>query len=190
MDLYPFKAGPIEPICLDGNIVGLWMTTTFYFRRVIYHEPIVISDPLINNFGILAAGGNVGGVQMNLLEMPKEEFGQFRCFVIDDVELTLRQPAATARKGTKNFTSRVTRFSDLRDECHHQTEFYVWENNFAFFDCLNPRGYGITQSQAAFYGFRYRVEEVKDANNQPLYSWPAKPPPTWTRVPASALAGG
>lgn len=189
MDLYPFKAGPIEAVCLPGNIVGLWMTTHYRFRQVIYLEPITASDPLIVDLGALGAGANVGNQQLNLLEMPDNEFGQFRSYVIDDVAVTLRQPSATTRKGTKNVTSRVTRFTALRDECGHTTEFFVWEDNFAFLDCLNPSAYAITTSLVAFYGFRFRLEEMKDANGKPLFEWPNKLPAVWTRIPASALAG-
>lgn len=187
MDLYPFKAGPIEPICLPGNIVGLWVSTKFDFRKVVFIEPIPISDPLINNLGALGAGATVGATQLLLLEMPIQEFGQFRSYVIDDVVATLWQPSATARKGTNIRTSRISRFTDLRDPCHHQTEFYVWERNWAFMSILNPTAYATLTSLVAFYGMRYVTEAILDANNQPLYDWSkGKEPPTWTRVPCAA----
>lgn len=189
-DLYPFKAGPIETIVLPDEIVGLWVNKIYYFFKVVYIEPVPRSDPIQQNFGILAAAAPSAKTRVTLLDMPDVEFGQFRGFVIDDVAVDLFLAQADQRYKLKNANARLDRFTDLRDPCGHTTEFYVYQDQSAYMIATNRTGYANTQSRAAFYGFRYVLEAAIDARGN-AYKWsPGKPehrePPAWTRVPCSA----
>ena len=180
--LYPYKAGPIEPIVLPGEIVGIWVNKVYQFYQVLYIEGIPRSDPLEIDFGALAAGASSGVTQLTLLEMPDKEFGQFRVIVEDDISALLYQGRADQRHKLENRVATYTRFTQLHDPCGHQGEFYVHEDNYAFMDVTNQTDYALTQSRVAFYGFRYVLEELTE------YSWtkPRNLPETWTRVPATA----
>lgn len=189
-DLYPFKPGPIETIVLPDQMVGIWVNKVYKFYRVTYIEGIPRSDPLEMDFGALAALGLTAVTQLTLLEMPDNEFGQFRGFVIDDIAASLWQGRADGRYSTANRNGRLTRYTDMRDPCGHTTEFYVHENDFAFMQVLNPTDYALAQSRVAFYGFRYVLEDAVNEAGK-TYKWaPGKPehyePPVWTRVPATA----
>jgi len=189
-DLYPFKAGEIEPIVLPDQTVGVWVNKTYKFYKVLYIEGVPRSDPIEHDFGALVAGASSIVTQLALLEMPDKEFGQFRAFVIDDIAASLWQGRSDGRYKLKNRVSRLTRWTDLDDTCGHTTEFYVHENNFAYMQVLNPGDYNLTQSRVAFYGFRYVLEDAVDAVGK-SYVWvPGRKehyvPSAWTRVPATA----
>jgi hypothetical protein len=181
--LYPYKAGPIEPIVLPGEIVGIWVNKQFSFYSVDYVEGVPRSDPIEHDFGAIAAGGTTAVTQLLLLEMPDNEFGQFRAAVLDDISMILYQGRADQRHKLRNRVATYTKFTDLFDPDGHEGEFYVFNDNNAFGQATNPTDYAVVTARVAFWGYRYVLTEL------PQYSWTAKPqtlPPIWTRVPATA----
>jgi len=180
--LYPYKAGPIEPVVQPGETCGIWVNKVYTFYKVDYIENIPASDPLEQDFGALAAGAQTAGaIQLNLLEMPDVEFGQFRVRVIDDIACVLFQGRADQRHKTNVRVGSYTRFTNLIDPCGHSTEFFVHEDNWAFIQGTNQTDYAITQARVGFYGFRYVLEYL------PEFSWKDKKlPATWSRIPATA----
>lgn len=179
MDLYPFKAGQIEPIVLPGQIVGLWVTKNFRFAEVVFIEGIPRSDPVTLDLGVVAAGATSAITLLANLDLPDREFGQFRAFVVDDFQALFFQARADNRYKLENVNATITRATTLRDPCGHLTEFYVYQDEHAYMQALNPTGYALTQTRVAFYGFRYVIEpRVEYTVN--------KPPAVWTRVPATA----
>lgn len=181
--LYPYKAGAIEPIVLPGETVGVWVNKQFSFYSVDYIEGVPRSDPIEFDFGAIAAGATTAVTQLTLLEMPKNEFGQFRAAVIDDISVVLYQGRADQRHKLSGRVASYTKFTDLFDPDGHNGEFYVCEKNYAFAQATNQTDYAVVTARVAFWGYRYVLTEL------PQYSWTAKPqtlPPTWTRVPATA----
>jgi hypothetical protein len=183
-ELYPYKSGPIEPIAKPGDMVGIWVNKTYNFYSVEYIDTIPMSDPVQTDMGALAAGATAAQpTQLTLLEMPDKEFGQFRCMVLDDISVVLSQGRADQRHKLNTRVSTYTRFGGMMDPCGHETEFYVYYNNWAFMTPTNQTDYALTQSRVNFWGFRYVLEE------QTQYSWKSSPkalPTAWTRVPAGA----
>jgi hypothetical protein len=186
--LYPYKAGPIEPIVLPDETVGIWVNKQYSFYKVDYIEGIPRSDPLEYDFGAIAAQANTAVGQFlvgaqDILAMPNSEFGQFRAAVIDDISVTLYQGRADQRHRTANRVATYTKFTDLFDPDGHNGEFYVFEKNYAYGQAFNQTDYAVLTARMIFWGFRYVLTEL------PQYSWTAKPqkvPATWTRVPATA----
>jgi hypothetical protein len=186
--LYPYKAGPIEPVVMPGEFVGVWVNKVWNFYKVDYIEPVPASDPIEQDFGTLAAGASTAGaVQLNLLEMADLEFGQFRVRVIDDVNCILFQGRADQRHKTNVRVGTYTRFTNLVDPCGHTTEFYVHEDNWAYIQATNPTDYALTQARVAFYGFRYVLQAMPEYTMKPDPTT-GKPnlPQQWTRIPATA----
>lgn len=174
--LYPYKAGPIEPIVLPGELVGILTKAGYNFYRVSYIESINYSDPLITDLGAIAAGGQTAVTQLTLLEMQDKEFGQFRGRVLEDFEAMLYQGRADQRLRTANRVSRFSMLGGLQDPDGHQGEFYVYHDTYAFMQGFNLRDYALTLSRVAFWGNRYALEDTEFTNkNQPK---------EWTRVPA------
>jgi len=180
-DLHPFKSGPVEPVVLPDEIVGLWVNKVYYFFKVVYIEDIPRSRAIEQNLGALAAGVSSAKTQITLLDLPDKEFGQFRGFVIDDIEVAVFLGQADQRYKLKNVNAWLDRFTDLRDPCGHTTEFFVYQDQSAYLIGTNPTGYANTQSRCGFYGFRYVLEDL------PEFDWKKqKLPAAWTRVPCSA----
>jgi len=179
--LYPYKAGPIEPIVMPGEIVGVWVNKIYHFYKVSFIEGITRSEPIEVDFGALAANSSSAVTQLGVLEMPDMEFGQFRCEVLDDISAILYQGRADQRHKLNNRVATYTRFGAIKDPDASVGEFYVFEDNLAFMQAQNQTDYNLAQSRIAFWGFRYVCEETKE------YNWTAqKLPPSWTRVPATA----
>lgn len=180
-ELYPFKSGPIEPVVLPDQIVGIWIHKIYRFYKVVYYEGVPYSDPIVIDVGALAAQATSGITQLALLEMPDDELGQFRSYVVDDIAASLWQGRSDGRYKLDIRNGRVTRWTNMKDPCGHTTEFYVHEDDWAFMDVLNPTDYANTQSRVGFYGFRYVLEELGE------YDWVKKKlPAVWTRIPATA----
>lgn len=177
--LYPYKAGPIEMVVLAGETVGLYVNNQLHFARVDYVEPIPRSNPLVLDFGALGAGASTAKTQLALIEMPTNEFGQFRMAAIDDIEVSLWQGQSDGRLRTKSRMAAISRFTALHGE-EQTTEFYVFENQWAYGVALNPTGYALVQSRLAFWGYRYVTTKLEQ------YSSDNVPPTPWTRIPCGA----
>jgi hypothetical protein len=179
--LYPYKSGPMEPVVMPGETVGIWVNKAFSFYQVEFIEGVPPSEPLEETCGALAVGAQSAVTQLNLLEMPDHEFGQFRMRVIDDVSVILFQGRADQRHKVMNTVATATRYTNVVDPCGHTTEFFVYEDNWAYMQAQNQTDYALGQSRVAFYGYRYVVEPLTQ------YSWANKVlPPVWTRIPATA----
>jgi hypothetical protein len=181
--LYPYKAGPIEPVIMPGEIAGVWVNKTYTFYQVEYIEGIMRSDPIMVDVAAgagLAAGASTGLLQLTILEMQADGFGQFRGAVVDDFTALLYQGRADQRHTTHQTVSRYDRFTELHDPDGHTGEFYVHEDDWAFVQATNPTDYALTFCRMAFWGFRYVCSEM------PQFKYPNKLPPQWTRIPATA----
>jgi len=179
--VHTYKAGLVEQIVLPGETVGIWVNKVYEFYRILYIEPITRSDPVTIDLGALAAAGVSAVTQVALLRMPDLEFAQCRMEVLDDISVILYQGRADQRHKLQNVVATITRFSSLFDPCAHQTEFFEFEDNFAFLQATNQTSYALTQARVVFWGFRYVLEVLSQ------YSWAKKVlPEVWTRVPATA----
>jgi hypothetical protein len=180
--IYPYKAGAIEPIVMPGETVGIWLSKTFDFFKVDYIDGIMRSDPLMFDFGAIAAGANTAGpIQLLLLEMPNNEFGQFRAEVLDDFTAVLYQGRSDQRHKTNQRVATYSRPGAMWEPDGHSGEFYVEANNWAYMQAFNQTGYALAQTRIAFWGFRYVLTPLTE------YNWvKGQVPASWTRVPASA----
>lgn len=185
--LYPYKPGPIERIVLPGEIVGLWVSKTYLFYQVEYIEQVMESDPVQINLGAIAAAaagvpGQTAITQLQLLELPKGEFGQFRARVIDDFNALVLQGRADQRHKLSLTVAEINRYTNMHDPCGHTTEFYVYEDqNDAWLQGFNQTDYALTISRVNFYGYRYVLGDLLDR-----YNYPSNTPDHWTRVPCTA----
>lgn len=179
--IYPYKGGPVEPVVMPGETVGVWVNKVFEFFKIEYIEGLTRSDPIEVDLGAIAAGIASAITQLTVLEMPDKEFAQYRAEVIDDVSVVLYQGRADQRHKLMNTVASFNRFTGLHDRCAHTTEFYVHEDNFAFIQATNQTDYALTQSRVVFWGFRYVLDPLE------AYSWKNRVlPEQWTRIPATA----
>jgi hypothetical protein len=168
---------------MPGEIAGVWVNKTYRFLQVEYIEGIMRSDPLMVDVAAgagLAVAANSGILQLTILEMQTNGFGQYRAAVIDDFTALLYQGRADQRHTTHQTVARYDRFTALHEPDGHVGEFYVHEDDWAFVQATNPTDYALALCRMAFWGFRYVCEELNK------YKWPDTLPPQWTRIPATA----
>jgi hypothetical protein len=180
--LYPYKAGPIEPVVMPGETVGVWVNKAYNFFKVDYIDGIPASDPVIVDFGAVGAGANTNVIQVQALEMPTSEFGQFRAEVLDDCTAMLYQGRSDQRHKTNQRVSTYSLFGAQRDPDGHSGEFYVHEDNWAYLQVFNQTGYALAQTRVAFWGFRYVLTSLDKEFDYKA----GRLPPSWTRIPATA----
>jgi len=134
--------------------------------KVVWLEPIPL---LIHDFGSIAAGKAKDKVKVETLKMPKSELGHFRFKVLDDVEVELYQPKATARFATVTEVGKV----DFRAF----GEVFVWEDAVPYMTVRNPTRYDLPMSRVAFSGYRLQLERLPEV--PPVYAFApisGKPP--------------
>lgn len=182
-ELHTYKAGPVEQVVMPGEMVGVWVNKVYEFYRVLYVEGLMRSDPVTIDLGALAAAAQSVMTQVTLLQMPDQEFAQFRMEVLDDVEVSVYQGRADQRHKLFTRAATLTRFQPLFNPCANISEMYEFEDNYIFLQAINQTGYALTQARVVFWGFRYVLEIAEEyrwnKGNGPL-------PPVWTRIPATA----
>ena len=179
--IYPYKVGPIEPVVSPGETVGIWVNKVWTFHKIQFIEGITRSDPISINLGAIPVGGVSAITQLTILQMPEEEFAQIRAEVLDDVSVILYQGRADQRHKMQNQVATFSRFNALSDPCAHLTEFYEYEDQFAFIQGVNQTAYALTRARVVFWGLRYVLEKLSE------YDWKTgRLPDQWTRIPATA----
>lgn len=163
MSIYPraFKEGGIEAIVDPGQQVLVVDREGYNLYRAAYIEPIPYSRALETNLIVtpataIAAGAVGAQISMTaLLDMQDNQVGQFRCELLDDVDVVISQPQSLARYATRNVNSTISRFSKLRDRCSHTTETFILGQDRIYLTPTNNGGRSITVARAAFWGFKY-----------------------------------
>jgi hypothetical protein len=158
--LYPHKSGIglMEPIAVIGHNVCIIYGSVKNWRRIIYLEPIPPFQCL--DIGAILARTTSPRTQCRNLELLDNEFGQFRWFPIDNVEVTLWLPQVDGRFALRNIQVPVDAKITSRDPCLHLTEFFVWEDYSPWFEATNFMDYAITQARIVALGYRYVTTEI------------------------------
>ena len=140
--------------------------TREYFQ-VQYIEPVYV---YIHNFGTLAAGQKTNITEISDLDLYENELGQWRLLLLDDVEVTVRQPRGVERGTTKVVSTKVTPHLILIDRSLKSTEIYTFEDKYRVYLVVeNPTNYTITP-RILFFGWKFRLKPIPK---------PAK----WTDIP-------
>ena len=128
----------------------------YMLYQIAYIEPVPPSHPVVQDFGAILAGAFTAPTSTTaILDMTDGQLGQFRMKVLDDIVVTLMQPQAVSRFGTKNVNARINAFSARYHPDDHLSEFYVYEDDRPFLQVTNPGAVALVQARVAFYGFRY-----------------------------------
>lgn len=160
MNGYMYKSGlgMMEPVATIGQYVAVHYLDAIYIRRVRFLEAIPPFQAV--DVGAIAAQTVSARTAMNNLEMPDSEFGQFRWFPLDNVQVRLWLPQSQGKSILRNIMVPVDPTIVTRDPCLHLTEFYVWENNRPFVECINYSDYAVAMSRVVVMGYRFNVEPV------------------------------
>lgn len=162
MDLYPHKSGlgKMEPVAQIGQNVGIIYGSATYYRKVTYLEPYPPFQFL--DLGALAAQTTSGQTAAPNLAVFDNEFGQFRWWPIDHIEVLTWLPQADGKYRMRNLMVPVNMDIVVDDPCLHLTEFMVWEDNTPFFDGRNYTDYALTAARLRCIGFRFSTVKLDE----------------------------
>lgn len=132
-----------------------------YFECV-YVEGLPPSLDLIQDFGSITSGSTDSANKVTILEMEGSakietdlsEVFQLRLNIIDDIMVTIKEPAAQARWKTRNDEIRADYNTLQYDPSLATTELFVYEDSTIYIDAYNPTQYTLSKSRVQFFGYR------------------------------------
>jgi len=167
-DLFPHKSGLglMEPVALIGHNVCVLYGSTKKYQKVLYFEPVPPFQCL--NLGAIAAQTTTPRVAAVNLEVFDNEFGQYRWYPIDNVQVRLWLPQVDGRFSLRNI--QVPNSMEIldRDPCLHLTEFNVWEDRHPFFEATNFMDYALAQCRIIAQGYRFVTEELSSSKKSAI----------------------
>ena len=160
MDLYPFKSGNggMEPVAMPYHNVRIIYGSEIHYRLVTRMESIPPFQAV--NVGAIAAGAtNANPTEIQNLRLFNNEFGQFRWYPIDHMQVTVYLPQADGKFRLKQLMVPVDEMVVERDPDLHLTEIFIWEDHTPWVTCLNYTDYALAVSRIIAMGFRFRVTD-------------------------------
>lgn len=159
MDLYPHKSvgGMMEPIALQDNLVAIHYIKSVYYRRVAYFEGLPPFQAI--DLGAIAAAQVGARTNVTRLDMYDEEFGQFRLYPLDNVQLRVFLPRGAARGDLKTIQVPIDPDIITRNPDLSLSEIFVWEDNRPAIEAVNGNAVGIATSRVIAMGYRFSTEE-------------------------------
>ena len=160
---YYARPGPIAPLALVDEWIGIWLLTQWQCYKVNHYEPIPRSRPFVVNFGAVAAGAWTGNTNtaatLQQRQTPPEAM-QLRFYPLDDIEVLFYIGNADTRFMTARQTARADIFTMQVDPFLHSTEVVVLTNSNPFINIFNPTAVALVQSRVAFFGYRYALDSA------------------------------
>jgi hypothetical protein len=162
MGMYKSGLGLMEPVALQGQNVALHQPAgNVMYRYVTFYESV----PPFQCIDVGAVPAQTVSARTNItnLDMPTNEFGQFRWYTIDNVQVRLFLPQAIGKSVLRNLQIAYGREVVDRDPCLHLTEFFVWQDQRPAVEMVNFMDYAVNASRIIAMGFRFHTEEIKDS---------------------------
>lgn len=162
-DHYYAQPGPIKPVGLPGHKLAIWAAAKWSCYKIVFLEPLPLSADLVFDMGPITALASSGDIALTNLVLTIEppEMVQIRCYVLDDIEATVKRGAADVRFKTKAIIAKVTRFTIQIDPCLHTTELIALKGDEPYINAKNPTDYNLAQSRVGYFGFRFGLEDLK-----------------------------
>ena len=185
VDLFPNRSGigGMEPVALINHNVCILYGNTKNYRKVMYYEPIPPFQCL--DVGVIALQTTSARTPAPNLDLFDDEFGQFRWYPFDNVQVRLWLPQVDGRASLMNIQVPVGMGIHDQDPCLHLTEFFVWEDRHPFFECTNFMDYALTTCRIMAQGFRFVTEPLA----KPIIAAIESGGVACTYIPASGWAG-
>ena len=154
-DLYIFKAaiGMCDPIALQNHNVAIHYVQNTYWRRVDFLEAIPEFQCI--DLGAVVATNQSGRVNVLNLEMADNEFGIFRWYPIDDVQILLFHPSGISKYQLLNLQVPVDAAILFNDPNLVSTEIAVWEDNRPAMEAVNGHAFGLGGVRIIAMGYRF-----------------------------------
>lgn len=160
-DLHVFKAqiGMFDPVALQDHYVVIHYVQQRHYRQVDFLESIPPFQCI--DLGALAAATVSARTQITNLDMPDDEFGLFRWYMLDNVQVRLFLPSGIAKFELKNIQIPADYKTLQRDPNLVSTEFCVWEDNRPAIEAINGMDYGLNAVRIIAMGYRFHTVAVE-----------------------------
>ena len=159
--LHPYaktEEGGFEAIALQAHNIVIHHIEGVYYRRVDFYEPI---GPFqIINLGALAVGAVSALTQLTNLDMPDDELGQFRWYILDNAQVRLMLPSGIQKGVLKFIQSIFDMNTPLRDPNLVSTEIFVWEDNRPAVQATNGMSYALNAIRIIAAGYRFHTVDL------------------------------
>ena len=179
MELHPYKSGLglMEPVALMQQNVCIHYLKEVYYRTIDFLEAIPPFQAI--DIGAIALGTTAPRTAVPNLDMPDDEFGQFRWFPLDNAHCRFWLPGAAGKYTLLNFQGFVDPTIVNKDPCLHLTEFFVWENNRPSIEAMNGMDYPLRACRIVVMGYRFHtvkltkdvVDGIKAGKEPCTYVW-------------------
>jgi hypothetical protein len=93
--------------------------------------------------------------------MADNEFGLFRWYTIDDVQIRLFHPVGMAKWQLRNLQAVVDMQILIRDPNLVSTEIAVWENNRPAMEAINGHAFGLGAVRIIAIGYRFHTVDLE-----------------------------
>ena len=127
------------------------------FYRVEYIEQI---HPIDYDFGSIAAETEGTDTEIDDLYVNDLELAEYVVYLIDDLELTVKQPFAKTRFKTKGKVTPITKLAPQLDPYLSRNRVFVIEDEKIYFLPKNPTKYGRPSNKVRFQGWRYILTKL------------------------------
>jgi hypothetical protein len=161
-DLYIFKAqvGMADPVALQNHNVIIHYAKNTYYRRVDYVGGI--PEFQCANLGAVLAANQTGRVNIVNLELADNEFGIFRWYPLDDVQILLFHPSGISKYQLRNLQVPVDAAILANDPNLVSTEIGVWEDNRPAMIAINGHAFAMPASRIRAIGYRFHTVDMEN----------------------------
>jgi len=155
MDLHIFKSqiGMFDPVSLLDQYVCVNYLGSRWYRKVDFFEAIPPFQCI--DVGAVLAATVSARTAIGNLDMPDEEFGLFRWYVLDNAQIRLFLPTGVAKNSLKNIQAVYDMNTIKRDPNLVSTEIAVWEDNRPSVEAINGMDYNLQAVRLIAMGYRY-----------------------------------
>lgn len=149
----------MEPVALLDSFVQIRTYGQKLWRKVVALEAIPPFQCL--DMGAILTGANSAKLNAGNLDLDDDEFGQWRYFPLDNVQLTCYNPAGVSKAQLKNIQVAIDRSILYRDPSLITTEICTWEDQRPAFQALNFSGANLAACRIIAFGYRFLTNTVE-----------------------------
>jgi hypothetical protein len=170
--LRAYKASLVmEPIALlDYYVKIITYTRGVFYGKVDFYEAIppfqwidfAAAAPWgpLTVAAAIAAGTTAPKANVTNLDLEENEFGQWRFFPLDNINIQLFNPGGVAKWQLKNIQVGVDKNIIYRDPTLCTTEFFSYEDRRPAMVCTNFSAYAKTAARIIGWGYRFHMVQI------------------------------
>jgi hypothetical protein len=160
MEHFQSKANALafDPIALQDHFVCIRYYQETHYRQVDFTETIFPFQCI--DVGALGAGITSAKTNITNLDMFDDEFGQFRIYPLDNVQVRLFEPAGVVRGQLKNIQVQFSPMSAARNPGLNLFEIFVWKDSRPAVEVINGSAYALNATRFIAQGYRFHTIPV------------------------------